>query len=68
VDHHANAFFVSPGQCFRFVCGTGGKKGQPYHCPASVVWRGRFVTALGTVYGVWSCDGHVDELKALGAI
>jgi hypothetical protein len=28
-DHHANAFFVAPGQCFRFVSGRGGKKDQP---------------------------------------
>jgi hypothetical protein len=65
MDHHANAFYVEPGRCFRLVCGTGGKMGQPHHCPEPVVWRGRFVTPLGKLYGVWSCDGHSDDLKAL---
>jgi hypothetical protein len=29
VDRHANAFFLEPGCCYRLVCGSGGKLGNP---------------------------------------
>jgi hypothetical protein len=63
--HHANAFYIEPDRCFRFVCRTGGGRGQPYHCPAPVAWRGVFVTPLGKPHRVWSCEGHRDALTAL---
>jgi hypothetical protein len=67
VDHHANAFFVAVGRWFRLVNRTGGKKGQPYHCPDPVEWRGRFATPLGKVFWAWSCDGHAGDLRGLRA-
>lgn len=68
VAHHANAFYVEPGCCFRLVCGTGGKMGQPHHCREPVVWRGQFVTPSGAVHQVWSCEGHASDLGAVRAV
>jgi hypothetical protein len=65
MEHHANAFFVAEGHCFRLVNGMGGKKGQPHHCPEPVIWRGRFQTPLGVVHVVWACDGHAGDLREL---
>ncbi len=61
-EHYANAFTVTPGQCFRMV--IANEAGHPTHCPEPVTVRGRWRSAANKVYRVDACDGHADELDA----
>jgi len=61
--HYAEAFTLLPGRCFRMVTDPEPRRqGQPTHCDAAVVWRGRFRTGGEDVYGVDACDEHGGEL------
>jgi hypothetical protein len=56
--HYAEAFYVAPGQCFRFVHnGVGHAK----HCPEPVVSRGTFADGTGKRWKVQACREHADE-------
>ena len=56
--HYAEAFYVAPGQCFRFVhSGVGHAK----HCPDPVVSRGQFTDKTGKRWQVEACREHADE-------
>ena len=56
--HYAEAFYVAPGQCFRFVHnGVGHAK----HCPEPVVSRGQFTDRTGKRWQVEACREHAEE-------
>jgi hypothetical protein len=53
LEHHAEAFTVQRGRCFRFVAGDDPRRqGQPAPCLAPVAWRGTFRAPNGRHYRV----------------
>jgi len=61
--HYAEVFALLPGRCFRMVTDPEPRRrGQPTHCGAPVVWRGRFRTRGELIYWVDACEGHGEEL------
>jgi hypothetical protein len=58
VAHYAEAFYVAPGQCFRFVHnGVGHAK----HCPEPVLSHGVFTDKTGKRWQVEACQEHAKE-------
>jgi len=61
--HFAESFTLTPGRCFRMVTDPEPRRrGQPGHCEAPVVWRGRFRTRSEDIYRVDACAQHGGEL------
>jgi hypothetical protein len=60
VAHYAEAYFVEPGQCFRFV---HNGVGHANHCPEPVVARGQFIDGAGKRWRVDACSSHARELS-----
>ena len=56
--HYAEAFFVAPGQCFRFV---HNGVGHAQHCPEPLVSRGTFTDRMGKRWQVEACREHAEE-------
>jgi hypothetical protein len=65
VEHYAEAFCLTAGECFRFV---HNGVGHASHCPNALVWRGRFKDGGGKWHTVESCDGHRADLDAVQRI
>lgn len=62
--YYAEAFTVFPGRCFRMVTDPElRRRGQPTHCKAPVVWRGRFRTRGECIFRVDACADHGGELS-----
>ncbi|MGA8725829.1 MAG: hypothetical protein WB565_12355 [Acidimicrobiales bacterium] len=59
MTHYAEAFYVEPGQCFRFV---HNGVGHAAHCREPVVVRGRFTDGTGKHWQVDACEDHREEL------
>jgi hypothetical protein len=59
MSHYAEAFFVQPGQCFRF---THSGVGHAAHCRGAIVQRGQFVDNKGKKWVVDACDVHSQDL------
>ena len=56
--HYAEAFYVQPGQCFRFVHNAVG---HAKHCPEPVVSRGTFTDRTGKRWQVEACRKHAKK-------
>ncbi len=59
MTHYAEAFYVAPGQCFRFVHNGVGRAA---HCREPVARRGLFVDGKGKRWTVDACAEHADGL------
>ncbi len=64
VEHYANCFAVTSGQCFRMIQAENGT-GHAQHCPYLVVWRGRFQDGSGKWHTVCACEGHRADLTSV---
>jgi hypothetical protein len=64
--HYAESFTVVPGRCFRLITRPGHD--DPDHCPAAVVWHGRFKDRAGKRHEVDACDVDAGDLEACQAV
>ena len=55
MPYYAEAFSVTPGQCFRF---THSGVGHASHCREPVICRGRFEDRAGKWHWVEACAEH----------
>jgi hypothetical protein len=62
MDHYAQAFFVEPDHCFRFV---HSGVGHAAHCPEAVVWNDQFTDGGNKRWQVDACAEHAEELSKL---
>ncbi len=60
-EHYANAFTITPGQCFRMVVANGSATRRTARAGAT---HGRWRSAANKLYRVDACDGHKGELAA----
>lgn len=59
--HYAEAVYVEPGRCFRFV---HSGVGHAAHRPDPVIGRGQFVDGKGKRWKVDACANHFGELTS----
>lgn len=56
-EHYANAFNITPGECFRLV-ERDDAHGQPTHCKQPLIVKGRWRDGKGRLRDVEACVTH----------